>query len=602
MFTLGYSCNERKILKLVALAVLPTIVLLSGCGAALKPAIPQTAGLPPLDSVLLATRDSTAGKAGATRDQNRVGGRSPSRDAARNQSGESSISVIARQDSIRRAQLVVDSIVAFEPPPLIVREFRGAWVASVSNIDWPSSRTLSTSAQQRELLELLDRAVALHLNAILLQVRPAADALYASKIEPWSEYLTGKQGRAPDPYWDPLEFAVKEAHARGLELHAWFNPYRARNTDARSPLAATHIARTNPALIKPYAGYLWMDPGEALVRERTLRVVLDVVRRYDIDGVHIDDYFYPYPENNRRGKEIPFPDDNSWKAYRARGGKLDRADWRRSNVDTLVHALYEGIHKVKPWVKFGISPFGIWQPGYPAGVTGLNAYAKLYADARKWLREGWLDYFTPQLYWSTTQKGRAYPDLLAWWAGENVKARHLWAGNFTSRAGAAGASSFSVSELLAQIQASRAHGSANGNVHFSMVSFMKNQARMNDTLVAGPYRLPALVPSTPWLDVSPPAKPAPSMVEGDGRLVVELSAASRSRPWQWVIQYKGESGWEEQLVAGSALRWLPPAAASESTIWITALNRAGSESVKVPVNADRAIARERSARGDQLVR
>ncbi len=592
MYTSRYSRYERTILKLLTFSAIPSIVLLSACGAALKPAIPHTAGLPPLDSVLVATRDSTPRPRGATRDPNRTTLRdAPSGAVAQRSYG----------DSVRRAQLLADSIVAFEPPPSIVREFRGAWVASVSNIDWPSSRTLSTSAQQRELLELLDRAVALNLNAILLQVRPAADALYPSKIEPWSEYLTGKQGRAPDPYWDPLEFAVKEAHARGLELHAWFNPYRARNTDARSPLSATHIARTNPALVKPYAGYLWMDPGEPLVRERTLRVVLDVVRRYDIDGVHIDDYFYPYPENNRRGAEIPFPDDNSWKAYRARGGKLDRADWRRSNVDSLVHALYDGIHKVKPWVKFGISPFGIWQPGYPAGVTGLNAYAKLYADARKWLREGWLDYFTPQLYWSTTQKGRAYPDLLAWWAGENVKARHLWAGNFTSRAGAAGASSFSVSELLAQIQASRSHGSANGNVHFSMVSFMKNQARMNDTLVAGPYRFTAVVPPTPWLDVALPTRPMPRMVQGDGRMVVELGADSR-RPWQWVVQFKGVNGWEERLIPGAALRWLPPTAASESTIWITALNRAGSESLKVPVNADQAIAKADSARGDRRVR
>ena len=373
---------------------------------------------------------------------------------------------------------------AMLPPPL--REFRGVWVASVANIDWPSRRTLTTAQSQAELLALLDRAVSLNLNAVLLQVRPAADALYASKIEPWSEYLTGAQGRAPVPFWDPLEFAVKEAHARGLELHAWFNPYRARNDDARSPLVKSHIARTNPALVKTYGHFLWMDPGEKAVRDRTLAVVLDVVKRYDIDGVHIDDYFYPYRERDRRGRDIPFPDLTSWRKYTKAGGKLSRDDWRRQNVNLLVEALYDGIHKAKPWVKFGISPFGIWRPGNPAQVRGLDAYVELYADSRKWLREGWLDYFTPQLYWPTTKAEQSYPALLAWWAGENLKSRHLWPGNYTSRSGGPGRSGWPVSELLEQIKVTRLQAGATGNVHFSMESMLRNQASMNDSLVAGP--------------------------------------------------------------------------------------------------------------------
>ena len=308
--------------------------------------------------------------------------------------------------------------------PEVAREFRGVWVASVANIDWPSKRTLTTAEQQAELIALLDQAAALKLNAVLFQVRPAADALYQSSIEPWSEYLTGAQGRAPVPFWDPLAFAVREAHARNLELHAWFNPYRARHTDAKSPLSRSHIAKTNPSLVKKYGGYLWMDPGERVVRERTIRVVLDVVKRYDIDGVHIDDYFYPYPETTRRGRPIPFPDDVSWKRYRNGGGKLTRADWRRQNVDQLVEALHDGIHKVKPWVRFGVSPFGIWRPGYPAQVRGFDAYEQIYADARKWLREGWLDYFTPQLYWPTTKAAQSYPVLLQWWAEENAQGKH----------------------------------------------------------------------------------------------------------------------------------------------------------------------------------
>jgi uncharacterized lipoprotein YddW (UPF0748 family) len=473
--------------------------------------------------------------------------------------------------------------VAESAPPPVVREFRGAWVASVANIDWPSTRNLSTINQQRELLELLDRAVALNLNAILLQVRPAADALYASRLEPWSEYLTGTQGRAPDPYWDPLEFAVREAHARGLELHAWFNPYRARDTGARSPLSSTHIARTNPELVLPYAGFLWMDPAEPAVRERTLRVVLDVVRRYDIDGVHIDDYFYPYPENNRRGVEIPFPDDRSWKRYQRGGGTMTRADWRRSNVDSLVRALNDGVHRTKPWVRFGISPFGIWQPGNPPGVQGLNAYSVLYADARKWLREGWLDYLTPQLYWPTTKPQQSYAGLLAWWVGENYKGRHIWAGNFTSRAGAPGASAFPVSELLEQIRVSRRQPGSTGNVHFSMVSFLRNQAGINDALVAGPYATPALPPASPWLGIAPPAPPVVRAAVSDGVPVVMLATSTRQAPWQWLVRFRRGAVWEQRLLQGTATRWGIPSPESVTSIWIQSLNRAGTESAPVQV-------------------
>jgi len=469
------------------------------------------------------------------------------------------------------------------------REFRGVWVASVANIDWPSSRKLTTEQQQEELIALLDRASALHLNAVLLQVRPAADALYASKLEPWSEYLTGVQGKAPDPYWDPLEFAVREAHARNLELHAWFNPYRARHTDAKSPLAATHISRTNPSVIKPYAGYLWMDPGEPLVRERTVRVVLDVVKRYDIDGVHIDDYFYPYPENDRRGKELPFPDDNSWHRYTGNGGSLSRNDWRRSNVDTLVHELYGGIHRIKPWVKFGISPFGIWRPGFPTQVKGFDAYDRLYADARKWLREGWLDYFTPQLYWPTTKVDQAYPVLLNWWAGENVQGRHLWPGNFSSRAGATGGGSFPVSELVEQIRVTRDQPGVTGNVHFSMKSFLLNQASMNDSLTIGPYADRALVPATPWLHVALAPPPVAKLGGKDNPRELVLGTASKIRPWQWLVRVRTDGGWLAVVLPGSKTSWTLPSNVVATLVSVSSLNRVGEENgtVSLTVASDR---------------
>ncbi|MEP6832928.1 MAG: family 10 glycosylhydrolase [Gemmatimonas sp.] len=473
-----------------------------------------------------------------------------------------------------RAQGVPET--AMLPPP--VREFRGVWVASVANIDWPSKRTLTTAQAQAELLAILDRCVALNLNAVLLQVRPAADALYASKLEPWSEYLTGAQGRAPVPFWDPLAFAVKEAHARGLELHAWFNPYRARNDDAKSPLVKSHIARTNPSLVKKYGPFLWMDPGEKAVRDRTLAVVLDVVKRYDVDGVHIDDYFYPYRESDHRGGYLQFPDATSWKKYLKSGGKLERDDWRRENVNLLVEALYNGIHKTKPWVKFGISPFGIWRPGNPEQVKGLDAYTELYADSRKWLREGWLDYFTPQLYWPTTKVEQAYPALLAWWAGENLKSRHLWPGNYTTRSGRRGKSDWPVSELLAQIQATRLQAGATGNVHFSMVSLMQNQASMNDALVAGPYAQVALVPASPWLKSPLPATPQPVIAEANGVRELRLLPQGDRAPWLWLVRARVDSAWISVVLPGAQTSWRIPGANMPTTLAVTALNRAGQES------------------------
>ncbi|MEO5580204.1 MAG: family 10 glycosylhydrolase, partial [Gemmatimonadaceae bacterium] len=284
-------------------------------------------------------------------------------------------------------------------PPAVAREFRAVWVATVSNIDWPSRSGLSSWEQQAELIAILNRTVALNMNAVILQVRPATDALYQSDIEPWSEYLSSQMGRPPEPFYDPLEFAVTEAHKRGLELHAWFNPYRSRHPSAKSEVAATHLSNTRPGLVRTYGKHLWLDPGDPAVRRHSLRVVMDVVRRYDVDGIHVDDYFYPYKERDSANAIIDFPDDETWSRYTKAGGKLARHDWRRNNVDTFIRELYTETKRIKPWVKVGISPFGVWRPGFPDQIKGFDAYAELYADSRKWLNEGWLDYFTPQLYW-----------------------------------------------------------------------------------------------------------------------------------------------------------------------------------------------------------
>jgi uncharacterized lipoprotein YddW (UPF0748 family) len=478
-------------------------------------------------------------------------------------------------------------------PPEVAREFRAIWVATVDNIDWPSRRDLPTAEQQRELIAILDRAKALHMNALVFQVRPAADAMYPSTLEPWSVYLTGAQGRAPSPAWDPLAFVVREAHARGLELHAWFNPYRARHPSDKSPLDPTHLAVTRPAVVKKYGQHLWMDPGEPSVIEKSVSVVEDVVKRYDVDGVHIDDYFYPYKERDGRGTLIPFPDERSYAAYTARGGTLALDDWRRANVDTFVEQMYVRVKRAKPWVKVGISPFGIWRPGFPADVRGFDSYAELYGDSRRWLREGWLDYASPQLYWPIAKDGQPYPSLLSWWASQNVKGRHMWPGNYTSRVGTAAA--WTADELVNQIAVTRRQGNATGNVHFSMSVFMppKNaespsaaeRQRLATRLVQETYAAPALVPASPWLANGPSALAAATVrEERDGRtgatfLIAVAPATQVVRTW--VISRWDGARWSSELrpAEGTTLTLAVAANAGDGVgYWISWIDRIGIES------------------------
>jgi uncharacterized lipoprotein YddW (UPF0748 family) len=433
-------------------------------------------------------------------------------------------------------------------PRLPEREFRGVWIASVSNIDWPSRRDLTTAQQQAELIAMLDEAVRLNLNTVILQVRPAGDALYASSLEPWSEYLTGQQGRAPEPFYDPLAFAIEQAHARGLELHAWFNPFRARHPSARSPAAALHISRRRPDLVRTYGTHMWMDPSEPEVRAHALNVILDVVRRYDVDGVHIDDYFYPYQERDRRNRVIAFPDERNHQRYRAAGGRLSLGDWRRSHVDSFVEAMYGAIKAEKRWVKVGISPFGIWRPGHPPSVRGLDAYADLYADARKWLNEGWLDYMVPQLYWLTAAPQQPYVELLSWWVGENRQGRHVVAGLHPNRVGA-GARDWPTSEITEQVRLTRADAGAAGNVHFSMHSLLRDRGGIAAALRDIVYATPALVPASPWLGEAPPAAPTVAATPDEGARVLALALeANGSRPSAWIVQKRFGDAWQTLML------------------------------------------------------
>ncbi len=430
-------------------------------------------------------------------------------------------------------------------PPL-PREFRAAWVATVANIDWPSKQGLTSAQQKSEMVAIMDKAAALNLNAIVLQVRPACDAMYKSSLEPWSEYLTGAMGRAPEPFYDPLELAVHEAHKRGIELHAWFNPYRAHHTTGKSAISSNHISKTHPSLVKSYGRYLWLDPGEEAVQNHSIRVVMDVLNRYDIDGVHFDDYFYPYKEKDGTGQYVDFPDEPSWRKYVKGGGVRNREDWRRENVNSFIQRLYKAIKSKKKWVKFGISPFGIWRPGNPPQIKGYDQYDMLYADARKWLNYGWVDYWTPQLYWRIDPPEQSYPALLKWWVDENTMHRNIWPGNYTSRVGEGGANSWPAIEILNQIKRTRAQPGATGNVHFSMKTLMLNRGGIAEALKSTVYASPALVPASPWLAGAKLHEPSIAVTSHTGLVNVKWKAARGDHPERWAVCIKW-GGWGTQV-------------------------------------------------------
>jgi uncharacterized lipoprotein YddW (UPF0748 family) len=461
--------------------------------------------------------------------------------------------------------------------PAAPREFRGVWVATVDNIDWPSRPGLSVDAARRELDAILDAASSMRLNAVLFQVRPASDALYRSELEPWSEWLTGTQGRAPAGGFDPLAHAIDGAQRRGLELHAWINPFRGRHRAAKSPLVSDHPVRS--AMVE-YAGELWLDPGRADARAHSLQVCLDIVARYDVDGLHMDDYFYPYPSGGKA-----FPDDGSYSAYRASGGRLDRSGWRRANVDSFVQTLHARIKDVKPWVKFGISPFGIVRPGVPAGIqAGIDQFEDLAADVRKWVREGWCDYLSPQLYWPIGQKAQSYTTLLRYWSDLVPDGRmHLWIGNYASKA-VSGKTGWSVAELLSQVERTRADAGASGNVFFSMKVLRDDSERVRTKLREGPYELPALVPASPWLDDDAPAAPGLRVQRtSEGDLEVRWSEDDDAR-WR-TLYVLCEDRWVLLEVVGRrpgiAVTGRQLERLGARAIAVSAVDRCGNESERV---------------------
>ena len=349
---------------------------------------------------------------------------------------------------------------------------------------------------------------------------------------------------------------IREAHARGLEVHAWFNPYRAWHPATSGDAAPSHVTVAGGASVKRYGSFLWLDPGDSAVAARSMRAVLDVVRRYDIDGVHIDDYFYPYREEDAQGRTIDFPDADTYARYRAGGGKLERNDWRRSNVDAFVQRIGPAIHALKPFVQFGVSPFGIWRPGFPESVRGLDSFAEIYADSRKWLVSGWVDYMVPQLYWPIGRPQQDFSQLLAWWVSQNPYGRNIWPGlnaSLATHTAPVGRGSY---ELIDQIGRTRAQRGATGDVFFSMKTLMQDPDSIVEHLARDAYAQPALVPASPWLGERAPGVP---LIEArvdaaSGESVLDLDPASgENAPWLWVVQSLTQSGWTTQILPGTTL-------------------------------------------------
>ena len=453
------------------------------------------------------------------------------------------------------------------------REFRAAWVATVSNIDFPTQKTLTAEQQKAELLQILELARSLKLNAVVFQVRPQCDALYRSDIEPWSEFLTGEMGRAQS--FDPLAFLVAEAHRRGILVHAWFNPYRALHPSAKT-VSENHISKRRPDLVRQYGKSLWLDPTDPEVRRHSLNVVTDVVKRYDVDGVHFDDYFYPYPEKDGGGARIEFPDDANWQKYQDRGGKLSRDDWRRKNVNDFIAAVGRAIKRIKPGILYGVSPFGIWQPMPEKEIVGFNAYAELYADARQWLRDGTVDYLAPQLYWETARKGQSFPVLFDWWKSQNVKRRHVWPGIATYRIGSN--ENFTAGEISNQIKLTKTSPLTLGAIHFSFKSLRNDLGGIQQRLREDAYARDALVPTSPWVRAARPLPPKVTVTRGGDYVRASWTERGAGRAFWFVVYVEDKDGWGYSVLPAAERSISLSADRGIRKIIVTGVDRLGNES------------------------
>lgn len=458
--------------------------------------------------------------------------------------------------------------------PKVEREFRAVWIATVDNIDFPSAKNLSIEQQKAEIIKDLELAKSLKMNAVIFQVRPMCDALYESKIEPWSEFLTGEMGKSQT--FDPLKFIVKEAHKRGILVHAWFNPYRAYHPSAKT-VSPNHISKTRPDLVRKYGKYLWLDPSDAEVQEYSLSVVLDVVKRYDIDGVHFDDYFYPYAEKDENGNKIEFPDDANYKKYMqtarrfSTSGKkritLGRDTWRRLHVNRFIDAVGREIKKIKPEIMYGISPIG---------VSEVNKN-ELFADAESWLESGIIDYFVPQLYWKSDRKTREFPLLLKYWESVNPKKRHVWAGIGTYKIPSK-TENFSADEIVKQINFTREIQTTSGNIQFSFKSVRSDFDKIQTALREKSYSRDAIIPASPWIKSAKPLAPK-VVIKRDEKFVRANWTESGARKSFWFVVYaKDKNGWSYSILPASQRSIALSADRKIEQIIVKSVDRLGNES------------------------
>lgn len=375
-----------------------------------------------------------------------------------------------------------------------VREFRAVWIATVDNIDWPSQKGIAVDSQKAEFIRLLDLHKQNGMNAVVMQIRPATDAFYPSAYEPWSEWLSAVQGKPPSPYYDPLQFMISETHKRGMEFHAWCNPYRANFKLGKASIAPAHITRLHPAWFLDYGDKKYFDPGNKEAQAFVVEVIRDITERYDVDAIHFDDYFYPY---RIAGKA--FPDSLTYQQY---GKGMNTDDWRRSNVDSIILSLSKIIKQTKPWVKFGISPFGVWRnsdkdPRGSNTKAGQTNYDDLYADILLWLEKGWIDYVAPQLYWEFGHKAAPYEILIDWWS-KHTYGKHCYIGLGIYRAGSSDA--WKDSTLIPrQIKLLRNTPHIQGMIFFSSKTFNRNPNGWNDSLRMNYFKEPAGIPEMKWM-------------------------------------------------------------------------------------------------------
>lgn len=466
--------------------------------------------------------------------------------------------------------------------PNAPREMRAAWVATVWNIDWPTTRNNVTN-QRTQMNAILDGLAQLNMNAVFLQVRSQCDALYPSSLEPWSYFLTGRMGRAPTPTtYDPLQEWITAARNRGMQLYAWINPYRALvqtpgGTDAGfiDPL---HVSNSNPSVVVDYGGDKWLDPGKVGASNHSKSVIQDILTRYDVDGIVFDDYFYPYPDGTN-----PFPDSATYSAYTAGGGTLSLANWRRQNVNTFVFDIQQMCRAVRPHALFGIGPFGIWKSGTPPGIVGLSAYDSLYADSKLWLNNGWVDFLAPQLYWKISATQQSYPVLLSWWASQNTQNRHLWASNYTSKLDGS-ASGWPAQEILDQIVVTRNQAGASGNVHYSAKALRDNWQSIKTLLMGDLYSNDCLIPATTWIanTGAPPSQPNLSVSRTGNTVSVNWSdSALGSAPRWWAVQYHLNGVWKTDVFPSTQLSLSLSAkgtTGSLKAIAVSAVDRMGRQS------------------------